>query len=141
MVTELGLITTAFLTNITQAPGIYRMLDSAGNVLYVGKAINLKKRVGSYFTKTTNSPKTQALLMQIASIEVSVTKTEVEALLLESNLIKLLRPKYNILLRDDKSYPYIHVTKQHAFPRISFYRSKKKPHSDDFYGQPITYLN
>ena len=125
-----------FLTkiNLPQAPGIYRMLDRNGNVIYVGKAANLKKRVNSYFSKTVTSAKTSSLLSQIASIEISVTKTEVEALLLESNLIKTLQPKYNVLLRDDKSYPYIHITSNHNFPRITFYRSKTKPKTGNFYG-------
>lgn len=123
-----------FLTQLPGEPGIYRMLDSAGVVLYVGKATNLKKRVSSYFNKQNNGVKTRALVAQIASIQISVTRSETEALLLESTLIKTLRPKYNILLRDDKSYPYIHLSNHPQFPRIESYRSKKKPLTGDFFG-------
>lgn len=123
-----------FLTKLPSDPGIYRMLDEHGTVLYVGKAANLKKRVSSYFSKHNIAPKTRSLVSQIASIELSVTRSETEALLLESNLIKALRPKYNILMRDDKSYPYIHLSSHPQFPRIESYRSKKKPLSGDFFG-------
>lgn len=115
-----------FLTKLPSEPGIYRMLDEAGTVLYVGKASNLKKRVSSYFSKQISGIKTRSLINQIASIQISITRNETEALLLESNLIKTLRPKYNILLRDDKSYPYIHLSNHPNFPRIESYRSKKK---------------
>jgi excinuclease ABC subunit C len=123
-----------FLVNLTTEPGVYRMLDDKGKVLYVGKAGNLKKRVSSYFTKQNTAVKTRSLVSQIAAIEVSVTRSETEALLLESNLIKSLQPKYNILLRDDKSYPYIHVSSNHPFPRMELYRTKKKPQGGEFYG-------
>ncbi|MFA5960636.1 MAG: excinuclease ABC subunit UvrC [Tatlockia sp.] len=122
-----------FLANLTSDPGVYRMLDTEGTVLYVGKASNLKKRVASYFNKQSAGAKTKALVEQIASVEVSITRSETEALLLESNLIKALRPKYNVLLRDDKTYPYIHVS-HHVFPRMELYRSKKKPKKGEFYG-------
>lgn len=112
------------IANLTNEPGVYRMIDKEGNVLYVGKAANLKKRVSSYFNKQSSGAKTRSLVNQIVAIEVSVTRSETEALLLESNLIKALRPKYNVLLRDDKSYPYIHVS-SHVFPRMELYRSKK----------------
>ncbi|WP_347251323.1 excinuclease ABC subunit UvrC [Legionella sp.] len=125
---------THFLTKLTHDPGVYRMLDAKGVVLYVGKARNLKKRVSSYFNKQNVGAKTQSLVSQVAAIEVSVTRSETEALLLESNLIKSLRPKYNVLLRDDKTYPYIHVTASHTFPRMELYRSKKKPNKGEFYG-------
>ena len=125
---------TLFLSKLPGDPGIYRMLDEAGTVLYVGKASNLKKRVSSYFSKHNTAVKTRSLVSQIASIEISVTRSETEALLLESNLIKSLRPKYNILLRDDKSYPYIHISSHPEFPRIESYRSKKKPASGLFFG-------
>ncbi|MBL7480485.1 excinuclease ABC subunit UvrC [Legionella bononiensis] len=125
---------TLFLSKLPGDPGIYRMLDEAGTVLYVGKASNLKKRVSSYFSKQNTAVKTRSLVSQIASIEISVTRSETEALLLESNLIKSLRPKYNILLRDDKSYPYIHISSHPEFPRIESYRSKKKPVSGLFFG-------
>lgn len=122
-----------FVATLTEQPGVYRMLDNAGTILYVGKAINLKKRVSSYFSKQNVSVKTQNLVTQIASIEITVTRTETEALLLESSLIKSLMPKYNVLLRDDKSYPYIHVTK-HRYPRMEIFRTRKKPSTTDFYG-------
>jgi excinuclease ABC subunit C len=123
-----------FLTKLPNEPGIYRMLDENGTVLYVGKASNLKKRVSSYFNQQNTGVKTRSLVSQITSIEISVTRSETEALLLESNLIKTLRPKYNVLLRDDKSYPYIHLSQHPDFPRIESYRSKKKPLSGDFFG-------
>lgn len=125
---------TQFLTKMPNEPGIYRMLDADGVVLYVGKAANLKKRVTSYFNKQNAGVKTRSLVEQIASIEISVTRSETEALLLESNLIKSLRPKYNVLLRDDKSYPYIHISEHPDFPRIESYRAKKKPLSGSFFG-------
>lgn len=124
----------SFLEKLTSEPGVYQMLDDEGTVLYVGKAANLKKRVASYFTKQDSGAKTRSLVSQIKSINVSVTRSETEALLLESNLIKSLRPKYNILLRDDKSYPYIHISNHPQFPRIELYRAKKKPLSGDFFG-------
>lgn len=116
----------AFLNNLTQRPGVYRMLDEQGTILYVGKARNLKKRVSSYFRSNVADPKTRALVKQICGIEVTVTNTEGEALLLENNLIKEHRPRYNILLRDDKSYPYIYLSRQDDFPRLSFYRGSRK---------------
>jgi len=115
-----------YIRSLTNKPGIYQMCDSTGKVLYVGKALNLKKRVASYFRTTNIAPKTRALVTQIAAIEVIVTHTEDEALILENNLIKKLKPRYNILLRDDKSYPYIYLSSDHDFPRLSFYRGAKK---------------
>jgi len=118
----------AFLNTLTQRPGIYKMLDDNGEVIYVGKAKNLKKRVSSYFLSKDAAPKQQAMVGRVASIEVTVTHTEGEALLLESQLVKRHQPRYNITLRDDKSFPYIHVSTQQTFPRVSFYRgAKKKP--------------
>lgn len=123
-----------YLAKLTTEPGIYRMFDKDGVVLYVGKAINLKKRVSSYFNKQNIGIKTRALVEQIHTIEVTVTRSETEALILESNLIKTLKPKYNILMRDDKSYPYIHISDHPEYPRIEGYRSKKKPTSGDYFG-------
>lgn len=123
-----------FLHNLTHEPGIYRMIDSQGTVLYVGKAIDLKKRVSQYFQKKLAHPKTQALVQQIVNVEVTVTRSETEALLLESNLIKTLRPKYNVLLRDDKTYPYLFIQTDHPFPSMSIYRGKQKPKSGKVFG-------
>jgi excinuclease ABC subunit C len=114
------------LKTLTSRPGIYRMLDSERTVLYVGKAGNLKKRVASYFRKTGLNAKTRALVEQIACIEVTVTHTEAEALLLESNLIKQLCPRYNVLLRDDKSYPYIYLSSEQEFPRVCLHRGARR---------------
>ena len=118
-----------YLKNLTNDPGIYRMLDKSGKVLYVGKAANLQKRVSSYFNKQKISTKLQSLVSQIASIEVNITRSETEALLLESSLIKSLRPKYNVLMRDDKSYPFIYVPSLHKFPNIEVKRCKKQPNN------------
>lgn len=116
----------SFLKTLTHRPGVYKMLDREGQVIYVGKAKNLKKRVSSYFLNKDAAPKQQALVARIASIEVTITHTEGEALLLESQLVKRIQPRYNISLRDDKSFPYIHVTTQQAFPRIGFYRGSRR---------------
>jgi excinuclease ABC subunit C len=116
----------AFLKTLTTRPGVYRMLDDEGNVLYVGKAGNLKKRLASYFRNTGLSAKTRVLVDQIVDVEVTVTHTEVEALLLESNLIKQFRPRYNVLLRDDKSYPYIYLSSQQDFPRFCMHRGARR---------------
>lgn len=122
-----------FLANTTQQPGIYQMFGVDGGILYVGKAKNLKLRLASYFRKTGLTPKTNALVSRIARIEVTVTASETEALILEQNLIKSNRPPYNILLRDDKSYPYIFISSGEDYPRISFHRGAKKKRGD-YYG-------
>jgi excinuclease ABC subunit C len=113
------------LGHLTHKPGVYRMLDAAGTVIYVGKARDLKRRVSSYFQGRAQDAKTLALVRAIAAVEVTVTRTEVEALMLEYNLIKQHRPRFNVVLRDDKSYPYIRLDSDHPFPRLSFYRGPR----------------
>ena len=116
---------SAFLATCSGRPGVYRMYDAKGSLLYVGKAKNLKKRLSSYFRKTGLAPKTAALVARIAQVETSITANETEALLLEQTLIKQSRPPYNILLRDDKSYPYVFLS-DGAFPRLSIHRGAKR---------------
>lgn len=112
--------------NLPGQPGVYRMLNDSDEILYVGKARNLRKRVSSYFRKNGLGAKTRALVHQVRRIEVTVTHTETEALILENHLIKAHRPRYNILLRDDKSYPYIYLSSGHEYPRLSFYRGSRR---------------
>jgi excinuclease ABC subunit C len=113
-----------FLQTLTTRPGVYRMIDAEDQVLYVGKAKSLKKRVSSYFTRSLNR-RIQIMVSQIARIEIAVTHTEAEALILENNLIKSLQPKYNVLLRDDKSYPYIYLSSDLTYPSLSFRRGSR----------------
>ena len=115
-----------FLANVSQRPGVYRMIGADGEVLYVGKARNLKNRLTTYFVGKAQAAKTMAMVSQIANVEVTVTASETEALLLEYNLIKRHRPRFNVTLRDDKSFPYLYITTQHQYPRISFYRGSRK---------------
>ena len=124
----------AYLSRLTERPGVYRMLDVEGDILYVGKARNLKNRVSSYFRQSGLSIKTRALVSRIADIEVTVTNSETEALLLEQNLIKSLRPPYNILLRDDKSYPYIYLSSHEKYPSLTFRRGRSKRAKGQFFG-------
>ncbi|EQA13456.1 GIY-YIG catalytic domain protein, partial [Glaesserella parasuis SW140] len=114
-----------FLADTPHNPGVYRMYDDKGTIIYVGKAKDLKKRLSSYFRSTLASRKTEALVSQIAHIDTTITHSETEALLLEHNYIKENQPKYNVLLRDDKSYPYILLTK-HQHPRLASFRGSKK---------------
>ncbi len=116
---------SAFLRTCTQHPGVYRMFSADQQLLYIGKAKNLKNRLSSYFKTTVNAPKTAALVAKIASIELTVTANETEALLLEQTLIKQWRPPYNILLRADKSYPYV-ILSNNSFPRLGIHRGSKK---------------
>ncbi len=115
-----------FLQMLPEEPGVYRMFNVRGEIIYVGKARNLKQRVSSYFTRADGSPKTRALVSHIDHITVTTTHTETEALILENNLIKQHKPRYNVLLRDDKSYPYIFLSTSQAYPRLSLQRGARK---------------
>ena len=128
-----------FLESVSGAPGVYRMLGQDGELLYVGKARNLKKRLASYFRASESNPKTLVMRNQIADIQVTVTHTETEALLLENNLIKQHRPRYNVVLRDDKSYPYIRLDDSQAFPRLTLYRGRRKEAGRYFGPYPSAY--
>jgi excinuclease ABC subunit C len=124
----------AILSHITTLPGIYKMLGAGGELLYVGKAKNLKNRVSSYFLKNIEHPKTRALVARIVDIETMVVRSETEALLLEQNLIKQHRPPYNIMLRDDKSYIYIFVSADKPYPRLAAGRGKGQHQAGKFFG-------
>ena len=119
-----GLI-SSLLTTLDSSPGVYRMLDAESRVLYVGKARNLKARVSNYARPTGHSARIARMIRETASMMFLTTRTETEALLLEQNLIKQLKPRYNVLLRDDKSFPNILVTNDHAFPQILKHRGAK----------------
>tara|TARA_Y100000022_G_scaffold160859_1_gene143860 strand:- start:63 stop:1841 length:1779 start_codon:yes stop_codon:yes gene_type:complete len=128
-----------FLKNLPTAPGVYKMLDDTKTILYIGKAGNLKKRVSSYFTKSNQSLKNQRLINKIRDIDYQITSNEQDALLLENNLIKEYKPKYNILLRDDKSYPYIYMSKSHEYPGFKFFRGKANK-NEQLFG-PYTHVS
>lgn len=122
----------SFLSQLTTQPGVYRMYGAADELLYVGKAGSLKKRVGTYFLRASGDARIESMVSQIRRIEVTITRTEDEALLLESNLIKEYGPRYNVMYRDDKSYPYVRFS-AHAYPRISYYRGAKQS-GDRYFG-------
>ncbi|MDX1406145.1 MAG: excinuclease ABC subunit UvrC [Woeseiaceae bacterium] len=126
MVTKDAFDPKSFLRNLTHRPGVYQMLDAKHKVIYVGKAGDLRKRVSSYFQRSHADAKTASMMQGVASVEVTVTNTESEALILEYNLIKRHKPRFNVILRDDKSYPYIYVSTNHPFPRLQFHRGQRK---------------
>ncbi|CAI0908318.1 Excinuclease ABC subunit C [Serratia liquefaciens] len=128
----------AFLSTVTSQPGVYRMYDATGTVIYVGKAKDLKKRLASYFRQQVSSRKTETLVKNIAQIDVTVTHTETEALLLEHNYIKLYQPRYNVLLRDDKSYPLIFLSAD-SHPRLAVHRGAKHAKGEYFGPFPNSY--
>src|SRR5690606_37298836 len=114
-----------FLRSLSHRPGVYCMLNAKGKVIYVGKAGDLRKRVSSYFQRAHADAKTTSLMQHVTNVNVTITNTEAEALLLEYNMIKRHKPRFNVVLRDDKSYPYIHVATDHEFPRIEFHRGAR----------------
>lgn len=129
----------AFVKTLPGSPGVYRMLDACGNALYVGKAARLDKRVASYFLRPRLEPRLMAMLAQVVQVEVTLTRTEAEALLLENELIKSLRPRYNILLRDDKSYPQLFLSEGEDYPRMAFHRGPRHARGRYFGPFPSAY--
>lgn len=127
-----------FLKTLTHQPGVYRMYNDEGDVIYVGKAKHLKNRVSSYFRGTPDSAKTRSLVKNIHNMDVTVTRTEAEALILENNFIKKYRPRYNVLLRDDKSYPYIFLS-GHEHPRLAFHRGTRREKGEYFGPYPSSW--
>ncbi len=127
-----------FLKSLTHRPGVYRMLNAKGKVIYVGKAGDLRKRVSSYFRQAPTDAKTASMVQRVEDVQVTVTNTETEALILEYNLIKEHKPRFNVTLRDDKSYPYIYVSTDHAFPRLRFHRGPRKGKGRYFGPYPST---
>ncbi|MCH2547591.1 MAG: GIY-YIG nuclease family protein, partial [Alphaproteobacteria bacterium] len=125
-------IIRGYVRGMPSSPGVYRMLDKGGNALYVGKAKNLKNRVSNYVNLRGLTPRIARMVSHTASMEIVTTHTEAEALLLESNMIKKLAPRYNILLRDDKSFPFIFISKDHAYPRIVKHRGAQKTNGEYF---------
>jgi excinuclease ABC subunit C len=128
----------SFLRSLTHRPGVYQILDAKHKVIYVGKALDLRKRVSSYFQRTHADAKTASMMELVADVEVTVTNTEAEALILEYNLIKRHKPRFNVILRDDKSYPYIYVSTKHPFPRLRFHRGPRKGKGRYFGPYPST---
>ena len=128
-----------FIAQLTQRPGVYQMLDEAGDTLYVGKAKNLRSRVSSYFRAAGLNAKTMAMVARIRDIRITITASDTEALLLEQSLIKAMRPHYNIVLRDDKSYPYIYLTGHDDYPRLTFHRGAKQRQGKYFGPYPSAY--
>ncbi len=122
----------AFAKSLSTAPGVYLMRDAEGQVLYVGKAKNLHRRVASYFNGQDKGPRINLMIKKIAAMEVSLTRTETEALLLENEWIKAFKPRFNINLRDDKSYPWIRLSTDHSFPLVSFYRGQRRQKGEFF---------
>ena len=115
-----------FMRTVTERPGVYRMIDAKGEILYVGKAANLRSRLSSYFQKKLDHPKTRAMVSHVADVQTTVTESAAAALILEHNLIKEHRPRYNVVLRDDKSYPYVFVSTKDAYPRLSYQRGARR---------------
>jgi len=128
----------SFLRSLTHRPGVYRMLDAKHKVIYVGKALDLRKRVASYFQRRQVYAKTESMMALVAYVEVTVTNTEAEALILEYNLIKRHKPRFNVTLRDDKSYPYIYASTAHPFPRLKFHRGARQGKGRYFGPYPST---